>query len=119
MKKLKIRLKRVYLPSETDDGTRILVERLWPRGASKADAAIDLWLKEIAPSHSLRRWYGHDISKWPMFVERYQAELNTNQECVGGLRRAIASAAVTFVYAASDETHNSAVALRNYLLGGH
>ncbi|MBX6314377.1 MAG: DUF488 domain-containing protein [Isosphaeraceae bacterium] len=110
-----IRLKRIYEEPSPEDGLRILVERLWPRGLSKQSAAVDLWLKDVAPSPELRKWFGHDPEKWEEFQKRYGAELDANQEAVAELRRKIQEGPVTFVYAARDEQHNNAVALREYL----
>jgi uncharacterized protein YeaO (DUF488 family) len=116
MKGEKIQLKRVYDPASPDDGYRILVERLWPRGITKEKAAVDLWLKEIAPSQELRKWFGHDPQKWQEFSGRYQAELDENPEAVSQLRQILKKEdKVTFVYAARDIEHNSAVLLRDYL----
>jgi uncharacterized protein YeaO (DUF488 family) len=111
----KIRLKRAYDEPSPDDGQRILVERLWPRGLTKERAAVDLWLKDIAPSPELRRWYGHDPARWEEFEERYRAELDANPDRVAELRRRLRHGPVTFVYAARDELHNSALVLRDYL----
>jgi uncharacterized protein YeaO (DUF488 family) len=113
-----IRLKRVYEPPTEDDGTRILVERLWPRGVSKAKAAIDLWLKEVAPSAELRKWYGHDPARWEEFRRRYRAELDDKGEVLSDLKRRLVEGPVTFVYAAKDESHNSALVLKEYLERG-
>jgi uncharacterized protein YeaO (DUF488 family) len=110
-----IHLKRAYEEPSRDDGTRILVERLWPRGLSKERAAVDLWLKEIAPSAELRRWFGHDPARWKEFQKRYSAELDANPDAVAALRRKIREGPVTFVYAARDEEHNSALLLKEYL----
>lgn len=110
---MSIRLKRAYEDPSPDDGTRILVERLWPRGLSKERAAIDLWLKDAAPSTELRRWFGHDPEKWPEFRRRYREELRTREEVVGRLRRLSHDGSVTFIYAASDEEHNAALVLRD------
>jgi uncharacterized protein YeaO (DUF488 family) len=110
-----IRLKRVYEEPATDDGLRILVERLWPRGLSKERAAVDLWLKEVAPSSELRRWFNHDPDRWKEFLRRYHAELLQNGGTVDELRRKCRSGTVTFVYAARDEEHNGALALKDYL----
>ena len=110
-----ILLKRVYEPPSPDDGTRILVERLWPRGVSKEAAAIDLWLKEVAPSPELRKWYAHDPDRWEEFHRRYRAELDDQGEVLDDLRRRLEQGTVTFVFAARDEEHNSAVALKQYL----
>jgi uncharacterized protein YeaO (DUF488 family) len=110
-----IHLKRVYELATTDDGFRILVERLWPRGLSKQRAGVDLWLKEVAPSPGLRTWYAHDIQKWGEFQSRYQAELRENP-AVKQLRSLLDEyKIVTFVYAAHDEAHNSALVLKAFL----
>jgi uncharacterized protein YeaO (DUF488 family) len=114
-----IHLKRAYEQPAPSDGLRILVERLWPRGLTKERAAIDLWLKEIAPSQELRRWYGHDPDKWPEFQKRYRAELERNPEAVAELRAKVRAGHVTFVYAAKDEKRNSALLLKDYIDHGH
>jgi uncharacterized protein YeaO (DUF488 family) len=113
-----IKLKRAYEPALKDDGLRILVERLWPRGVSKRKAAIDLWLKDLAPSAELRKWYGHDPARWPQFRKRYWAELKGQGDMLALLKYVIQERAVTFVYAASDEERNSAVALKELLERG-
>src|SRR5262249_9426525 len=110
-----IRLKRAYEAPDPDDGLRILVERLWPRGLSKERAAVDLWIKDVAPSPELRRWFHHDPARWDEFQERYRAELRQEEDAIEELRRACAGKAVTFVYAARDEEHNSALVLKDYL----
>lgn len=110
-----IRLKRVYQPPAPSDGLRVLVERLWPRGMRKEDAGVDLWMKELAPSTALRRWFGHDPGRWEEFVRRYRAELEAQDEALSGLRRSARGATVTLVYAARDEAHNSAVVLAQVL----
>lgn len=115
MARAKLKLKRAYEPPERGDGTRILVDRLWPRGVSKESAAIDLWLKEIAPSTKLRKWFGHDPDKWPRFRERYIAELDANREAVDTLRKEMRRGPVTLVYGAKDREHNDAVVLEEYL----
>jgi uncharacterized protein YeaO (DUF488 family) len=112
-----IQLKRAYEPPEKADGARMLVERLWPRGLTKAKAAIDEWLKEIAPSQGLRKWYSHDPEKWPEFRRRYLAELKKNAGEVERLRARVKGGTVTFVYAAKDEQRNSAVVLKEHLEG--
>ena len=112
-----IHLKRVYEPSSEEDGMRILVERLWPRGVSKERAALDRWMKEIAPSGALRKWYGHDPAKWEEFRRRYREELRQNEDAVEELKKLTGQGPVTFVYAAKDEAHNSAVVLKEYLEG--
>ena len=111
----RIQLKRVYDKASHEDGMRILVERLWPRGVTKARAKIDLWDRDIAPSAELRKWYGHDPVKWEEFKERYWDELRHNQPVVESLRAFMKKGDVTFVYAAHDENRNGALALRDYL----
>jgi uncharacterized protein YeaO (DUF488 family) len=110
-----IALKRVYEPPSRSDGTRILVERLWPRGLAKADAAVDLWLRDVAPSTELRKWFGHDPDRWEEFRERYFAELDAQPEAVAELREAVAAGPVTFVFASREERYNNAVALKAYV----
>jgi uncharacterized protein YeaO (DUF488 family) len=110
-----IRLKRAYDARSKDDGTRILVERLWPRGLTKEKAAIDLWVKDLAPSVELRKWYSHDVAKWAEFRRRYLAELDKNGDAIRDLKQKLDEGPVTFVYAAKDEEHNSALILKEYL----
>jgi uncharacterized protein YeaO (DUF488 family) len=110
-----IKLKRAYEPTSRDDGLRILVERLWPRGVSKQRARIDLWLKNFAPSTELRKWYNHDPARWSQFRKRYWAELKDHADELALLRLLAQERTVTFVYAASDEKRNSAVALKEFL----
>lgn len=110
-----IRVKRVYEPPAGVDGRRILVDRLWPRGLSKAAAAVTTWIKEIAPSDKLRRWFGHDPERWPEFQRRYAAELDANPAAVAELRDLLRDGPATLVYAAHDADHNNAVALAGYL----
>ncbi|MBS1787837.1 MAG: DUF488 family protein [Acidobacteria bacterium] len=110
-----IKLKRIYEAPSDDDGKRILVERLWPRGISKEKAKLDEWVKEIAPSQELRQWFKHDPAKWEEFQKRYRKELDQNQELVKELKRKVKGKTVTFVYAASDEDRNSALLLKKYL----
>jgi uncharacterized protein YeaO (DUF488 family) len=98
---------------------RILVERLWPRGLSKERAEIDAWFKAVAPSPELRRWFGHDPAKWEQFRKRYWAELDANPDAVAELRQKAHGATVTFIYAARDEAHNGALALKEYLQKHH
>jgi len=111
---MSIKLKRAYEKPEKSDGSRILVERLWPRGVTKEEADIDLWMKDIAPSAELRKWYSHDVEKWPEFQKRYRKELTANKELVKDLKTR-AKKTVTFVYAAKDEEHNSAVVLKDFI----
>jgi uncharacterized protein YeaO (DUF488 family) len=110
-----IRIKRVYHPASPDDGQRILVDRLWPRGLSKAAANLTLWLKAISPSEDLRKWFGHDPALWPEFHRRYTAELDTNPAATAELRDLLQTGPVTLLYAAHDAEHNNAVVLADYL----
>ena len=110
-----VRLKRAYEPPAKSDGTRILVERLWPRGLTKQRAAVEVWMKDVAPSPELRKWFGHDPAKWEQFKKRYWEELRHNQPALELLREDIKKGVVTFVYAARDERHNGAIALREFL----
>ena len=110
-----VRRKRVYEPAASNDGRRILVERLWPRGVSRDAAAIDLWLKAIAPSDELRRWYGHDAARFPEFRERYCHELDDNAEVVDELLELARQANITLVYAAREQPGNGAQVLQDYL----
>jgi uncharacterized protein YeaO (DUF488 family) len=107
-----IRLKRAYDQPALEDGLRILVERLWPRGLSKERAAVDRWVKDLAPSTELRRWYAHDEGKWPEFRRRYRAELREHPDQLAELRRLAAAGPVTFVYGSRETEHNSAAVLR-------
>jgi uncharacterized protein YeaO (DUF488 family) len=111
---MSIRLKRIYDPPRPDDGLRILVDRLWPRGVSKESAAIDRWLREIAPSDALRKWYGHDPQRWAEFRRRYREELRAQRALVSELRK-LARRRITLLFAAHDEKHNNAVVLRELL----
>ena len=110
-----IHLKRAYEKSSTEDGVRILVERLWPRGLTKARAAVDLWIKDLAPSPDLRKWFGHDPARWKQFKQRYWSELKNKQDDVDVLRRKARAGKVTFIYAAHDEEHNGALALKEFI----
>lgn len=111
-----VRTKRAYEPSAPGDGTRILIDRLWPRGIKKEDLAIDQWNKELAPSSALRQWFGHDPALWKEFERRYAAELQPHAEPLDALRALARKGTVTLVYGAHDEAHNNAVALRTLLL---
>jgi uncharacterized protein YeaO (DUF488 family) len=113
---LDIRLKRAYEPPSAEDGVRVLVDRLWPRGVRKSEAAIDRWLKEIAPSTELRRWFGHDPGRWSEFRRRYRTELSAHAELMSELRTMARKQPVTLIYAARDERHNEAVVLRDILV---
>lgn len=110
---MNIRIKRVYEDPSPEDGKRILVDRLWPRGLTKEKAEIAVWLKEIAPSTELREWFGHDPEKWTEFRERYQKELEANSAATTQLREALEDAPATLVYGAKDEQHNDAVVSRS------
>ena len=107
--------KRVYAPASPEDGTRFLVDRLWPRGLTKADVQAAKWLKALAPSDALRRSFGHDADQWPAFLERYWAELDQQPEAIAEIRQALRLGSVTLLYAARDEERNNAVALKAYL----
>lgn len=113
-----IRLKRAYEAASKDDGLRILVERLWPRGVSKQKAHIDLWLKHLAPSTELRQWYAHDPARWSEFRRRYRTELKDWADVLALLKYLTEERTVTFVYAAGDEERNSAVALKELMERG-
>jgi uncharacterized protein YeaO (DUF488 family) len=110
-----VQLKRVYEEPTESDGTRILIDRLWPRGLTKEKARVDLWLKEVAPSTELRKWFAHDPAKWSEFQARYQAELKHNSAQLALLKQTIAKGPATLVYGAKDEQHNDAVVLQQIL----
>lgn len=110
-----IKLKRVYEPAASGDGTRFLVERLWPRGVRKSELQMDEWLKDVAPSTELRQWFGHDPDKWGDFRERYFRELRANPDAVGPIIAAAKRKTVTLLYSSHDAEHNNAVALREYI----
>lgn len=115
---MKLHLKRVYEPPADADGLRVLVDRLWPRGLTKAEAAVDLWLKEVAPSADLRKWFGHDPAKWAEFRRRYRAELDERADEIDQLRQCGGKGNVTLLYGAKDEKHNQAVVLKEYIEKG-
>lgn len=110
-------LKRAYEQASPVDGTRILIDRLWPRGVTKEAAAIDQWVKEIAPSTALRKWFGHDPARWQEFRRRYASEVREHGDELRNLRAQARQGPITLVYSARDETHNDAVVLRDILLG--
>ena len=110
-----IAVKRIYEAPGKADGQRVLVDRIWPRGVAKKDADLTLWLKEIAPSDALRKWFGHEPERWAEFQKRYRAELDVNKEAVEQLRSLLREGKVTLLYSAHDEAHNNAVALAGYL----
>jgi uncharacterized protein YeaO (DUF488 family) len=110
-----LRIKRVYEQPDRDDGTRILVDRLWPRGLTKEKAKVDLWLKDVAPSTALRKWFAHDPAKWTEFQTRYREELKSNKEPLSLLKQEAAKGTATLVYGARDQQHNEAVILQRLL----
>ena len=110
-----INLKRAYEPPAPEDGFRVLVERLWPRGLKKEAVALDLWLKDVAPSPELRRWFGHDPARWEEFRRRYRVELADQPAAVKVLREKLGQGKVTLVYGSRDQEHNAAVALKAFL----
>ena len=112
---MQVKLKRVYEQPDPSDGTRILVDRLWPRGLTKEKARVDLWLKEIAPSNDLRKWSSHDPAKWAEFKSRYQAELKQNPDHLAQLKQATSHGQATLLYSAKDEHYNQAILLRELL----
>ena len=111
-----VRIKRAYEPPARGDGARVLVDRLWPRGVSKADAGITQWMKDVAPSSELRKWFGHDPARWEEFRRRYRAELAARKALVADLRKLARKGPLTLVYSARDQAHNQAVVLRETLL---
>jgi uncharacterized protein YeaO (DUF488 family) len=115
----RVRIKRAHEPPQKSDGYRVLVDRLWPRGLSRTRLALDVWMKELAPSHALRRWFGHDPDLWPGFVERYRKELRSAKAkaLLSELKRRPSRGTVTLVYAARDERHNNAVVLKSLIQG--
>jgi uncharacterized protein YeaO (DUF488 family) len=113
---MQIQVKRVYAPRTPEDGLRVLVDRVWPRGLTREAVHADLWLKEVAPSSALRQWFGHDPTRWESFKARYFAELDANPQPVERLLALAQAQTVTLLFAARDEQHNQAVALREYLL---
>lgn len=111
-----LKLKRAYQPAAPDDGTRVLVDRLWPRGVTKLDAAVDIWVKDLAPSTELRQWFGHEPERWLEFRQRYTEEVRGHHDDLKRLRALAQQGVVTLVYSAHDELHNDAVVLRDLLL---
>ncbi len=109
---MKLKIKRVYEKPDKEDGMRILVDRLWPRGLTKEKASVDLWLKGIAPSTELRKWFGHDPAKWDEFRQQYREELKKDKEPTSLLKEQVKKGVVTLVYAAKDEEHNEAFVLK-------
>jgi uncharacterized protein YeaO (DUF488 family) len=115
---MNIKIKRVYEQPAKDDGRRILVDRLWPRGLTKGKASVDLWLKEIAPSTELRKWFGHDPDKWKRFRGRYETEIRHKDDLIKMLKRKAREGTITLIYAARDEKHNEALVLKQFLQRG-
>ena len=113
-----IRLKRVYEKPSRNDGLRILVDRLWPRGLTKERAAVNLWLKDVAPSTELRKWFGHDPARWKEFQIRYRKELREQKDAINLLKKKIMEHTVTLVYGARDEEHNEAIVLKRMVERG-
>lgn len=111
----RLRLKRVYEPAAPGDGVRVLVDRLWPRGLTKKKAAVDHWIKDVAPSADLRKWFGHDPDRWSEFKRRYRSELRQHKDLLADIRKLTQQRTVTLVYGARDKEHNDAVVLREVL----
>lgn len=112
-------LRRAYTPAGRNDGQRILVDRLWPRGVSKEELKIDCWAKDLAPSDELRKWFDHQADKWCEFQQRHHQELDQQSDAVDELCQRLHKGRITLVYAARDEQYNNAVSLKNYLLAKH
>jgi uncharacterized protein YeaO (DUF488 family) len=110
-----IKLKRIYDPVSPDDGKRILIDRLWPRGIKKEDARIDEWLRDIAPSAQLRKWFSHEPSKWAEFKKRYREELKDKRELIDRLRSEAENGTLTLLYSAKDREHNNAIVLKEVI----
>ena len=110
-----ISINRIYEVPQSEDGFRVLVDRIWPRGMTKEKAALDLWAKDIAPSSALRKWFNHDISKWSEFENRYRGELANNEAAILELMQKAAQRHLTLLYGARDEQHNQAVVLRDFI----
>lgn len=116
MFQMDIKTKRVYESASNEDGVRVLVDRLWPRGISRERMKVDLWLKEVGPSTELRKWFNHDRSRWEEFKNRYFLELDRNREMVAKLRELVTKGRLTLLFSATDRECNQAVALKEYLL---
>ncbi|HET7299371.1 MAG TPA: DUF488 domain-containing protein [Oleiagrimonas sp.] len=112
---MSIAIKRAYDDPAPDDGARVLVDRLWPRGVSKDDAALDDWTKDVAPSNDLRKWFGHDADKWKEFQKRFKSELDDNEDAWKPLLERARKGDLTLIYSARDEEHNNAVVIKAYL----
>lgn len=114
-----VKLKRAYEPASHSDGTRVLIDRLWPRGVRKADAKVDEWMKDIAPSTELRKWFAHDPARWQEFQSRYAVEIGQHPEQLQHLRELAREGTVTLVFSAHDEAHNNAIVVRDAILDQH
>lgn len=114
---VEVAVKRIYDKRSPDDGLRVLVDRLWPRGVSRRRAALDEWMAELAPSTALREWFGHEPSRWAEFQRRYRAELRSRGEAIEALRRLATAKRVTLLYAARDPLHNNAEVLKKLIEG--
>lgn len=112
---MRIHLKRVYEPASKQDGFRVFVDRLWPRGIKKEELQMDLWLKEVAPSTELRKWFSHDPAKWEQFQKKYAKELDEKGEALEPILSALKKGVVTLLYSSKDTEHNSALYLKKYL----
>ncbi len=110
-----IKVKRIYDPASSDDGRRIYIDRLWPRGLKKSDALFDEWLKEISPSNELRKWFGHDPAKWEEFKKRYKKELEDKKEILERLKKDAKRQKITLLYSAKETEHNNAVAMKEFI----
>lgn len=110
-----IKIKRIYLSENKSDGYRILVDRLWPRGIKKEEAKIDLWLKDIAPSNELRKWFNHEVEKWSEFKKRYYEELAKKQDLIQVIKEHARTQSITLLYGTKDEKYNNANVLREFL----
>ncbi|KAF3362783.1 putative protein YeaO [Chlamydiales bacterium STE3] len=113
---MKIKIKRAYDPASEEDGIRILVDRLWPRGVKKTKLKLNVWLKDVAPSTALRKWFSHDPAKWVEFQQRYALELEENPKSWEPIMKALEHASITLIYGAHDSEHNHALCLKNYLV---
>lgn len=114
-----LKVKRIYESYTKNDGFRILVDRLWARGLTKEEAKVDLWLKDVAPSADLRKWFAHDPAKWEGFKKRYFQELKNKSNLIKVIKDKLKGGTVTLVYGAKDEKHNDAIAFKEYLEGKH
>ena len=112
---MELKIKRIYESASPDDGTRVLVDRIWPRGVSKDQAKIDHWWKDLAPSTELRKWYAHRVERWQEFRKKYMAGLKHHDEALNKLKALAASGRVTLVYSAKDVQHNQAIVVKDYI----